>query len=131
MALQVDKWVAVGIDAVKWSNLADMTNATDVATWCAFFDFNVAALWVDDNPQSLQLALHEGFERHTSVSQEDMEHARMHIAVTLATRANDLLHVDAKTAERIRAIVADQLPAERKSARNTDTAVRWAGLTAS
>lgn len=132
MAIGVDKWVAAGIEAVKWSKLADPTNAPDMATWCSFFDFHVAALWIENNPESYQLALREGFEAISPITQADIDHVRLHIAITLEAQTDALLpRVDAKTEDRIRFILAEQLQTERKSApMSAGTVLRWSGQAA-
>lgn len=126
MAVQANKWVVAAIAAVKWSALVDMSDSAAVAEICDFFGFNVASLWIKNHPQGYQLALEDGFVTDTPISEEERDHALMHIAVVLSVRGSDLIEkADDSTTDRILAIIAEKLnelpdvrlrPARRKAA---------------
>lgn len=128
MALRVDKWVAAGIEAVKWSQLADVENPIEMATWCSYFDFHVAAAWLENNPEGYEIARSEGFEPSSPITQADIEHVHTHVCMTLTAQADDLLpYLDAKARERIRIIMSHQGQPDSTPARSGSTSLRWSG----
>jgi hypothetical protein len=120
MTIQVDKWVAAGIAAVKWSGLADMRDPEAVARLCDFLDFHVADLWVRANPEAYLLGLEQGFEPLTPLPREQAIHAIEHVALVLRSRANQLDQVDPAALQRIMAVItpkrADEPDAKGASA---------------
>src|SRR5262245_52267847 len=91
MSANVNKWVIAAIEAVKWSELADMADPQDVARLCEFFGFNVAYLWITDHPDMYFDGMENGFAMTGPRSGEEAQHAIQHAAVVLSVRGGELV----------------------------------------
>ncbi len=86
MAIMVDRWVAAGIAAVQWSGLADLEDPDAVADACGRLGFDLAEVWVLNNPEGYRQGLQDGFSTATPWSRDIKAHALEHAARVLGTQ---------------------------------------------